>query len=84
MSWLLDRFDPDDMTIQIGGKQIRVTEHNVKCVFGLPREGGDPPMIIDDVGKKILRDVVARLFPDQQSPKDIKINPNRDAVAQPG
>jgi hypothetical protein len=39
LSWLLDRFDPEDMTIQIGGKQIRVTEHNVKCVFGLPNEG---------------------------------------------
>jgi hypothetical protein len=49
----------------------------VKCVLGLPSEGVDPPMMSDDVGKKILTDVVAHLFPDQPSPKDIKINPNR-------
>jgi hypothetical protein len=63
LRWLLDRFDLEDMTIQIGAKQIRVTEHSVKCVFGLPCEGGDPPMITDDAGKNILRDVAARLFP---------------------
>jgi hypothetical protein len=49
----------------------------VKCVLGLPSEGVDPPMMSDDAGKKILTDVVAHLFPDQPSPKDIKINPNR-------
>jgi hypothetical protein len=74
---LLDRFDPEEMTIQIGTKQIHVTEHSVKCVLGLPSEGGDPPMMTDDIGKKILMDVAARLFPDQPSPKDIKINPNQ-------
>jgi hypothetical protein len=36
-------------------------------VFGLPSEG-----------ETIPRDMVARLFPDQPSLKDIKINPNRD------
>jgi hypothetical protein len=40
LSWLLDRFDPENMTIQIGDKQIWVTEHSVKCVLGLPCEGG--------------------------------------------
>jgi hypothetical protein len=39
--------------------------------------GGDPPMITDDAGKKILRDIVAHIFPDQPSPKDTKVNPNR-------
>jgi hypothetical protein len=39
LSWSLDRFDLEDMTIQIGGKQIQVIEHSVKCVFGLPSEG---------------------------------------------
>jgi hypothetical protein len=39
--------------------------------------GEDPPLIIDDAGKKILRDVVAHIFLDQPSPKDTKINPNR-------
>jgi hypothetical protein len=67
----LDRFDPEDMTIQIVGKQIRVTEHSVKCAFGQPSDGGGPPLITNDLGKKILRDVAARLFPDQPSPKDI-------------
>jgi hypothetical protein len=38
--------------------------------------GGDPPMITDDTGKKILRDVAAHIFPDHPSPKDTKINPN--------
>jgi hypothetical protein len=38
--------------------------------------GGDPPMITNDAGKKILRDVAARIFPDQPPPKDTKINPN--------
>jgi hypothetical protein len=79
LSWLLDRFDPEDMIIQIGSKQIWVTEHTVKCVLGLPCKGGDPPMITDDTGKKILRDVVAHIFPEQPSPKDTKINPNRAA-----
>jgi hypothetical protein len=34
-------------------------------------------MITNDAGKKIPRDMAARLFPDQPSSKDIKINPNR-------
>jgi hypothetical protein len=74
LRWLLDRFDLEEMTIQIG-----VTEHGVKCVLGLPSEGGDPPMMTDDARKKILMNIVACLFPDQPSPKDIKINPNRAA-----
>jgi hypothetical protein len=76
---LLDRFDLEEMAIQIGAKQIHVMEHSVKCVLGLPSEGGDPPMMTDDAGKKILMNVVARLFLGQSSPKDIKINPNRAA-----
>jgi hypothetical protein len=32
LSWLLDKFDPEDMIIQIGSKQIQVIEHTVKCV----------------------------------------------------
>jgi hypothetical protein len=63
LSWLLDRFDLENMIIQIGSKQIRVTEHTVKCVLGLPCKGGDPPMTTDDAGKKILRDVAAHIFP---------------------
>jgi hypothetical protein len=66
----------EEMAIQIGAKQIHVMEHSVKCVLGLPSEGEDPPMMTDDVGKKILMNVVARLFLGQSSPKDIKINPN--------
>jgi hypothetical protein len=79
LSWLLDRFDPEETTIQIGTQQIRVIKHSVKCVLGLPSEGGDPPMMTDDAGKKILMDIATRLFPGQPSPKDIKINPNRAA-----
>jgi hypothetical protein len=61
LRWLLDRFDSKDMIIQIGAKQIQVTEHTIKCVLGLPCKGGDPPMTTDDAGKKILRDVAAAL-----------------------
>jgi hypothetical protein len=49
----------------------------MKCVLGLPSEGVDPPMMTDDIGKKILMDAAACLFSDQPSPKDIKINPNQ-------
>jgi hypothetical protein len=45
----------------------------------MQRGGGDPPMITDDAGKKILRDVATRIFPDLPSPKDTEINPNRAA-----
>jgi hypothetical protein len=55
----MNRFDLADMIIHIGAKQIWVTEHNARCVFGLPSEGGDPPMITDNTGKKILRDMAA-------------------------
>jgi hypothetical protein len=79
LSWLLGRFDPEEMTIQSGAKHIRVTEHSVKRVLGLPSEGGHPPMMTDDARKKILMDVATRLFCDQPSPKDIKINPNQAA-----
>jgi hypothetical protein len=79
LSWLMDRFDLEDMTIQIETKQIRVTEHSVKCVFDLPSQWEDTPMVTDDTGKKIRRDVAARLFHNRPSPKDTKINPNRAA-----
>jgi hypothetical protein len=36
-------------------------------------------MMTDDAGKKILTKIAARLFSDQPSPKDIKINPNQAA-----
>jgi hypothetical protein len=39
LSWLLDRFDPEDMIIQIGSKQIWITEHTVNCFLGLPCKG---------------------------------------------
>jgi hypothetical protein len=63
------------MTIQIGTKQICVTEYSVKCVLGLPSEGGNPPMMTDDAGKKILTNVATHLFPDQPSPKGYQDKP---------
>jgi hypothetical protein len=53
--------------------------HRTQCQMCLwsGKLGGDPPMLTDDAGKKILRDLAARLFPNQPSPKDIKINPTR-------
>jgi hypothetical protein len=34
-------------------------------------------MMTDDAGNTILTDIASRLFPDQPSPKETKINPNR-------
>jgi hypothetical protein len=43
MSWLMDRFDLENMRIEIGeGKQILVTEHSVRCIFELLSKGTDP------------------------------------------
>jgi hypothetical protein len=80
MSWLIDRFDPENMRLDIGeGKQISVTEHSVKCIFELPSKGRDPPPVTDDLGKKLLTNAIARLLLDEPSPKDVKVNPTRAA-----
>jgi hypothetical protein len=39
----------------------------------------DPPTVSDDSGKKMLMNVIARLLPDEPSPKDVKVNPTRAA-----
>jgi hypothetical protein len=78
MSWLMDKFDPENMRLEMGeGKQISVTDHFVKCIFESPSKGRDPPMLTDDTGKKILMNVIAQLLPDEPSPKDVKVNPTR-------
>jgi hypothetical protein len=80
MSWLIDRFDPENMRLDIGeGKQISVTEHSVKCIFELPSKGRDPPPVTNDLGKKLLTNAIARLLLDEPSPKDVKVNPTRAA-----
>jgi hypothetical protein len=44
LSWLMDRFNHEEMIIEIGGgKSIQVTEYVVKCVFKLPGQGHPPP-----------------------------------------
>jgi hypothetical protein len=53
--WLMDRFDPENMVIEIGGrKNIVVTEYAINCLFGLSFRGDDPTIIIDESAKKIL------------------------------
>jgi hypothetical protein len=80
MSWLMDRFDPENMSIEVEeGKQISVTGHSVKCIFELLSKGGDPPPATDDTGKKLLMSVIEHLLPDEPSPKDVKVNPARTA-----
>jgi hypothetical protein len=80
MSWLMDRFDPENMSIEVGeGKQISLTEHSVKCISELSSKGRDPPPVTGDTGKKLLTSVIARLLPDEPSPKDVKVNPTRAA-----
>jgi hypothetical protein len=54
-----------------------VTEHSIKCIFELPSKGQDPPPVTDDLGNKLLMNVIARLLPDEPSPKDVKVNPTR-------
>jgi hypothetical protein len=80
MSWLMDRFDPENMRLDIReGKQISVTEHSVKCIFELPSKRRDPPPVTDDLGKKLMMNVIAQLLPDEPSPKDVKVNRTRAA-----
>jgi hypothetical protein len=80
MSWLMDRFDPENMSIDVGeGKHISVTEHSIKCIFDLPSMGRGPPPVTDDTRKKLLMSVIARLLPDEPSPKDVKMNRTRGA-----
>jgi hypothetical protein len=80
MSWLMDRFDPENMSIEVEeGKQISVTGHSVKYIFELLSKGGDPPPVTDDTGKKLLMSVIEHLLPDEPSPKDVKVNPARTA-----
>jgi hypothetical protein len=80
MSWSMDRFDSENMRIQIGeGKQISVTKHYVRCIFELPSKGRDPPTVTDDLGKKMLTNVIAQLLSEEPSPKDVKVNPTRAA-----
>jgi hypothetical protein len=63
LSWLMDCFNPIEMTIVIGGKHLQITENAVRCVFDLPNTGIDPPMPSEDEAKKKLMDVATRLFP---------------------
>jgi hypothetical protein len=80
MSWLMDRFDLENMTIDVGqGKHIPVIEHSMKYIFELPSTGWDLSPVTDDKGKNILMSVIARLLPDEPSPKDVKVNPTRAA-----
>jgi hypothetical protein len=80
MSWLMDRFDPENMSIDVGeGNHISVTEHSVKCIFDMPSMGWGLPPVTDDTGKKLLMSAIARLLPNEPSPKDVKVNPTRAA-----
>jgi hypothetical protein len=80
ISWLMDRFDPENMVIEIGGREnIAVTEYAIHCVFGLPFRGDNHPIIINKSAKKILEQVASSLFPDNPESKFVKINPNKAA-----
>jgi hypothetical protein len=60
LTWLIDRFNLKNMTLEIdGGKSFEVTEYTIKCVFHLPSKGGDPLFISDSSVKEVLTDVAA-------------------------
>jgi EAL domain-containing protein (putative c-di-GMP-specific phosphodiesterase class I) len=60
LTWLMDRFNPENITLEIsGGKSIEVTEYAKKCMFDLPSECGDPLFISDSSTKEALMDVAA-------------------------
>jgi hypothetical protein len=46
--------------------------------------GRDPPTVTNDSGKKMMMNVIARLLPDEPSPKDVKVQtpqaPNHPAT----
>jgi hypothetical protein len=76
----MDKFDPENMRIQIGEeKHISVMEHSIRCIFELSSKGRDPPIVTNDSGKKMLMNVIAQLLPDEPSPKDVTVNPTRAA-----
>jgi hypothetical protein len=80
LSWLMDRFNPENMMIEIGcGKWIEITENAIRCVLGLPSSGVDPPVLSDDSGKKILKEAATRLIPDVPEPRDNKTLPSKAA-----
>jgi hypothetical protein len=39
--WLMDKLDPDDITIRLGaGKELKITKETVRLILGLPSAGG--------------------------------------------
>jgi hypothetical protein len=78
LTWLMVRFNPENMTLEIGGgKRIEVTEYTIKCVFDMRSEGGYPPFIPDNSTKEAITDVAARLFLDESEPKSVEIHPTK-------
>jgi hypothetical protein len=66
------------MRFEIGAKWIEITKNAIKCVLGLPSSGVDPPVLSDDSGKKILKEVAAHL-PDVPEHRDVKIHLSKAA-----
>jgi hypothetical protein len=80
LTWLMDRFNPESMLIIVSGaKRIKIIEHAIKCILGLPSDGRDPPIPSKEAGQKALTKVAARLFPDEPEPCTVKVNPTRVA-----
>jgi hypothetical protein len=80
ISWLMDRFDPETMTIDTGGcKKLQITEYAIKCVLDLPSDGVDPPLLPKDCPRQALTQVAARLLPDEPEPKSVKMSTSKVA-----
>ncbi|KAL6630959.1 hypothetical protein ACP70R_028299 [Stipagrostis hirtigluma subsp. patula] len=61
--WLMDRMNPETMTLEIvGGKTLKVDEKAVRCVLGLPSTGTeDPPSANDPDAAAARKDLAAKL-----------------------
>ncbi|KAL6644103.1 hypothetical protein ACP70R_018869 [Stipagrostis hirtigluma subsp. patula] len=62
--WLMDRMNPETMTLEIaGGKTLNVDEKAVRCVLGLPSTSTeDPPSANDPDAPAARKDLAAELF----------------------
>ncbi|KAL6598273.1 hypothetical protein ACP70R_046438 [Stipagrostis hirtigluma subsp. patula] len=62
--WLMDRMNPETMTLEIAGsKTLKVDEKAVRCVLGLPSSGTeDPPSANDPDAAADRKDLAAELF----------------------
>jgi hypothetical protein len=74
-SWLMQKFNPETMKLEIGGgKEINVSHHAVWCAMQIPNVGGDPlPMSNADARAERDRLGLQIVVPSYNSKKGITV-----------